>query len=74
MALAELLGDDWTDLSICTEQVPMGFGFVYILNSSFIALLASVDNADVPAVTGALWLFRTAGQVVGVASTSAIMQ
>lgn len=56
------------------EQVPMGFGFVYMLNSSFIALLASVDNTDVPAVTGALWLFRTAGQVVGVASTSAIMQ
>ncbi|ORY92960.1 vacuolar amino acid permease [Leucosporidium creatinivorum] len=54
--------------------VPMGFGFVYILNSSFIALLASVENTDIPAVTGALWLFRTAGQVVGVASTSAIMQ
>ncbi|ORY86742.1 major facilitator superfamily domain-containing protein [Leucosporidium creatinivorum] len=53
---------------------PMGFGFVYMLNSSFIALLAATDNAAVPALTGALWLFRSAGQVVGVASTSAIMQ
>lgn len=52
----------------------MGFGFVYMLNSSFIALLAATDNAAVPALTGALWLFRSAGQVVGVASTSAIMQ
>lgn len=75
----------------------MGFGFVYMLNSSFIALLASVESEScshhlalparaltlglprfvdtaVPAVTGALWLFRTAGQVIGVASASAIMQ
>lgn len=53
---------------------PMGFGFVYMLNSSLIALLAATDNTAVPALTGALWLFRSAGQVVGVASTSAIMQ
>lgn len=27
-----------------------------------------------PAVTGCMWLFRTTGQVVGVAMTSAILQ
>ncbi|BGP19085.1 hypothetical protein JCM10213v2_007172 [Rhodosporidiobolus nylandii] len=53
---------------------PMGFGFNHILNTSFVALMASVPHADVPAVTGVMWLFRTTGQVVGVASTSAILQ
>ncbi|KAI5477489.1 vacuolar amino acid permease [Pseudohyphozyma bogoriensis] len=54
--------------------LPMGFGFGYILNSSFVALMASVPRDQVPQVTGVMWLFRTTGQVVGVASTSAILQ
>ncbi|GAA6050419.1 hypothetical protein JCM3770_004029 [Rhodotorula araucariae] len=55
-------------------QFPMGFGFNHILNTSFVALMASVPHTDMPAVTGCMWLFRTTGQVVGVATTSAILQ
>ncbi|GAA6041495.1 hypothetical protein JCM8097_001905 [Rhodosporidiobolus ruineniae] len=53
---------------------PMGIGFNHILNTSFVALMASVPHTDVPAVTGVMWLFRTTGQVVGVASSGAILQ
>ncbi|GAA5995861.1 uncharacterized protein JCM10292_004793 [Rhodotorula paludigena] len=53
---------------------PMGFGFNHILNTSFVALMAAVPHTDMPAVTGCMWLFRTTGQVVGVAMTSAILQ
>ncbi|GAA5836626.1 hypothetical protein JCM9279_000448 [Rhodotorula babjevae] len=53
---------------------PMGFGFNHILNTSFVALMASVPHSDMPAVTGCMWLFRTTGQLVGVAATSAILQ
>ncbi|BGP42556.1 hypothetical protein JCM10450v2_006660 [Rhodotorula kratochvilovae] len=53
---------------------PMGFGFNHVLNTSFVALMASVPHTDMPAVTGCMWLFRTMGQVVGVATTSAILQ
>ncbi|KAI5477491.1 vacuolar amino acid permease [Pseudohyphozyma bogoriensis] len=52
---------------------PMGFGFGYILNTTFIAIMAAVPQAQVPAVTGVIWLFRTTGQVSGVAITSAIL-
>ncbi|KAI5478849.1 vacuolar amino acid permease [Pseudohyphozyma bogoriensis] len=54
--------------------LPMGYGFGYVLNASFIALMASVDQSQIPAITGVLWLFRTTGQVTGVAITSAILQ
>ncbi|KAK4702438.1 hypothetical protein P7C70_g3786, partial [Phenoliferia sp. Uapishka_3] len=56
------------------SNFPVGLGFSFILNTSFIALMASVPHSDIPAVTGVQWLFRTCGQVFGVASTAAILQ
>ncbi|KAL8276147.1 hypothetical protein RQP46_011441 [Phenoliferia psychrophenolica] len=68
------LGPDSSVASKWLDVFPMGFGFAYMLNTTFVALMASVPHSDIPAVTGVLWLFRTAGQVTGVASTAAILQ
>ncbi|KAK4699772.1 hypothetical protein P7C70_g6482, partial [Phenoliferia sp. Uapishka_3] len=46
----------------------------YMNNTSFVALMASVARADIPAATGLLWLFRTTGQIFGVAASAAILQ
>ncbi|KAK4057508.1 hypothetical protein OIO90_001577 [Microbotryomycetes sp. JL221] len=54
--------------------VPMGFAFIFMLNSTLTALLACTHPSQVATVTGALWLFRTAGQVSGVAVSAAILQ
>jgi hypothetical protein len=88
-----------------------GFGQNHILNTSTVALMASVDHSQMPVVTGVMWLFRSTvrhfpflfpdlhpsvpssppaarsssytceltapylqGQVVGVASSGAILQ
>ncbi|KAM0786790.1 hypothetical protein ACM66B_002224 [Microbotryomycetes sp. NB124-2] len=54
--------------------VPMGFAFIFMLNSTLTALLAATHPSQVATVTGALWLFRTAGQVTGVGVSAAILQ
>lgn len=47
---------------------------MFMLNSSFVALLASIPEAAITAATGSLWLFRSAGQIFGVAATGGIFQ
>ncbi|GAA5825920.1 hypothetical protein JCM11251_000053 [Rhodosporidiobolus azoricus] len=72
--LMSRLTADSSSLAKWMDIFPMGVAFNFILNASFVALMASVPHSDVPAVTGVMWLFRTTGQVVGVASTSAVLQ
>ncbi|GAA6007174.1 hypothetical protein JCM10207_001533 [Rhodosporidiobolus poonsookiae] len=72
--LISSLTTDSATIAKWLDIFPMGFGFNHILNTSFVALMASIPHSDVPATTGVMWLFRTTGQVIGVASTSAILQ
>ncbi|GAA5864308.1 hypothetical protein JCM8547_005781 [Rhodosporidiobolus lusitaniae] len=74
VVLISRLTSDSSNIAKWLDIFPMGIGFNHILNTSFVALMASVPHTDVPAVTGVMWLFRTTGQVLGVASTSAILQ
>ena len=59
---------DW--LSI----VPSGFGTSALLTGSLIALISSVDRAAMATATGITYTFRYSGQVVGVASSAALLQ
>lgn len=54
--------------------LPQGIGQGYVLNSGFVALQANCARAEIPQIVGVQWLFRSTGQVVGVATTSAILQ
>jgi len=59
---------DW--LSI----VPSGFGTSALLTGSLIALISSVDRSAMATATGITYTFRYTGQVVGVASSAALLQ
>ena len=54
--------------------LPQGIGQGYMLNSGFVALQANCARHEIPQIVGVQWLFRSTGQVVGVATTSAILQ
>ncbi|GAA5826575.1 hypothetical protein JCM11251_002435 [Rhodosporidiobolus azoricus] len=54
--------------------LPSGFGFASVVTSTLIALIASVDRADMATATGLTYLFRYVGQVVGVASSASLLQ
>ncbi|GAA5996745.1 uncharacterized protein JCM10292_003177 [Rhodotorula paludigena] len=54
--------------------LPSGFGFGSFITATLIALIASVDRADMATATGLTYLFRYVGQVVGVASSASLLQ
>jgi len=68
----------WTsrtsDFHLWFDITPSGFGHSSLITSTLIALIASVDRADLAVATGISYLFRTTGQVLGVSLSSAIVQ
>lgn len=54
--------------------LPSGFGFASVVTATLIALISSVDRADMATATGLTYLYRYVGQVVGVASSASVLQ
>ncbi|KAF8917008.1 major facilitator superfamily domain-containing protein [Mucidula mucida] len=54
--------------------MPSGFGFSTVLTTTLLALFASVPREQIPVATGMSYLFRTTGQVLGVALSSTLTQ
>ncbi|KAJ6630339.1 MFS general substrate transporter [Mycena sp. CBHHK59/15] len=65
---------DTPELVLYTTLIPSGFGFSTTLTTTLLALIASVPREDIPLATGISYLFRTMGQVLGVALSSALTQ
>lgn len=53
---------------------PHGFGVTGVLTSTLLALINSVPRTQIAVATGMSYLFRTTGQVVGVATSGVILQ
>ncbi|KAJ6539182.1 major facilitator superfamily domain-containing protein [Mycena capillaripes] len=58
----------WLDI------VPQGFGMASFITTTLIAMIAGVIKEDMPVATGITYLFRTTGQVLGVALSSVFCQ
>ncbi|KAH7100557.1 vacuolar amino acid permease [Auriculariales sp. MPI-PUGE-AT-0066] len=58
----------WLDI------VPSGLGASALITSTLIALISSVDRSLIAVATGLSYLFRTTGQVLGVALSGALIQ
>ncbi|THV03269.1 vacuolar amino acid permease [Dendrothele bispora CBS 962.96] len=56
------------------DIVPQGFGMASLITSTLIAMIAGVQKQDMAVATGITYLFRTTGQVLGVALSGAILQ
>ncbi|KAJ7590698.1 MFS general substrate transporter [Mycena floridula] len=54
--------------------IPSGFGFAATLTTTLLALFASVPREQIPVATGLSYLFRTTGQILGVALSSSLSQ
>ncbi|SCV67036.1 BQ2448_5682 [Microbotryum intermedium] len=54
--------------------LPFGFALSFSLSASYAALMAFVPQSQISIVTGALWLFRSCGQIIGVGLSSAVFQ
>ncbi|GAA5864305.1 hypothetical protein JCM8547_005780 [Rhodosporidiobolus lusitaniae] len=74
VVLMSRLTSESSELSKWLDVLPLSIGFAHMRNTSFVALMASVSHADMPLVTGCLWLFRCTGQILGVATTGALLQ
>ncbi|MCO5588142.1 hypothetical protein L7F22_042097 [Adiantum nelumboides] len=53
---------------------PHGFGVTGVLTCTLLALINSVPRTQIAVATGMSYLFRTTGQVVGVATSGVILQ
>jgi len=73
LALARIKTDSWP-ITQWISIVPLGFGNAVVLQSTFIALLASIPHSMLAVGTGFTQLFRGVGQVSGVAVSSAVFQ
>ncbi|KAG8985640.1 hypothetical protein FRB90_004561, partial [Tulasnella sp. 427] len=73
LLLARLKRDSWT-VTQWLSIVPLGFGNAVVLQSTLIALLASIPHSMLAVGTGFTQLFRGIGQVSGVAVSSALFQ
>ncbi|SGY40478.1 BQ5605_C003g02384 [Microbotryum silenes-dioicae] len=56
------------------QILPFGFALSTSITTSLAAIMASVPQSTIPTVTGAIWLFRASGQVIGVGGASAVFQ
>ncbi|EJT99128.1 MFS general substrate transporter [Dacryopinax primogenitus] len=72
--LLALVGRHTWELLTWVVLMPQGFGGSGYNGSTFIAMLSSVRRADIALVTSIAFLFRSCGQVVGMALSSAIQQ
>ncbi|WWC61030.1 uncharacterized protein I303_103608 [Kwoniella dejecticola CBS 10117] len=60
-----------------TAQAPGGFGYAGVLTTSLVALMTHItrrDRSETAVATSMSYLFRTVGQVLGVAISAAIVQ
>lgn len=58
-------------------QSPSGFGYAGVLTSTLVALMTNVQKAgrgEIAVATSMTYMFRTVGQVLGVAIASALLQ
>jgi len=53
---------------------PQGLGMSSVITTTLIAMIASVAKEDLAVATGITYLFRTAGQVLGVSLSGALLQ
>ncbi|KAK7695684.1 hypothetical protein QCA50_000320 [Cerrena zonata] len=53
---------------------PQGLGMSSVITTTLIAMIASVVKEDLAVATGITYLFRTAGQVIGVSLSGALLQ
>ncbi|KAF5369889.1 hypothetical protein D9758_001219 [Tetrapyrgos nigripes] len=58
----------WVDI------IPSGFGMAGLITTTLIAMIGGVVKQDMPVATGITYLFRTTGQVLGVALSGAVLQ
>ncbi|KAK7470835.1 hypothetical protein VKT23_002252 [Stygiomarasmius scandens] len=76
--IASLLVIFWNDntstLHLWVDIVPQGFGMAGLITTTLIAMIAGVLKQDMAVATGITYLFRTTGQVLGVALSGAILQ
>ncbi|SCV67014.1 BQ2448_5660 [Microbotryum intermedium] len=56
------------------QILPFGFALSTSITTSLAAIMASVPQSTIPTVTGAIWLFRASGQIIGVGGASAVFQ
>ncbi|KAH9853757.1 MFS general substrate transporter [Lenzites betulinus] len=56
------------------DVAPQGFGMASVITTTLIAMIASVSREDLAVATGITYLFRTTGQVIGVALSGALLQ
>ncbi|KAK0524252.1 hypothetical protein OC842_005894 [Tilletia horrida] len=62
--------DWWTYVAI----VPSGFGVAAVLTCTLIAAINGVERKDIAVMTGLTYLFRSNGQVLGVAFSGVLLQ
>jgi len=76
--LASILVALWNDktsaFDLWLDIMPQGFSTGIFMNSTVIAMIASVSTADMAVATGILYLFRTTGQVLGVSLSGILLQ
>ncbi|KAG8949464.1 hypothetical protein FRC04_008563 [Tulasnella sp. 424] len=73
LLLARLQKNSWA-ITQWLSIIPLGFGNAVVLQSTLIALLASIPHSMLAVGTGFTQLFRGIGQVSGVAVSSAVFQ
>ncbi|KAG8878330.1 hypothetical protein FRB98_006278 [Tulasnella sp. 332] len=63
-----------SSIHVWGDILPSGLGAASVVTTTLIALIASIDRADIAVATGMSYLFRTTGQVVGVGLSGALLQ
>ncbi|KZO92088.1 MFS general substrate transporter [Calocera viscosa TUFC12733] len=72
--LLALIGRGTWEMFTWVVLMPQGFGGSGYNGSTFIAMLSAVRRADIALVTSIAFMFRSCGQVIGMAVSSAIQQ
>lgn len=65
---------DTTELEFWLTIALAGMGIAAVINSTFVANTASVPREDMATAVGAVYLFRTTGQVIGVSLSGTLFQ
>lgn len=76
--VASLLASCWNESTpswhLWLDLVPSGCGMAGFVTSTLIAMITSVMKEDIAVATGITYVWRTAGQVMGVSLSGALMQ
>ncbi|KZO96788.1 MFS general substrate transporter [Calocera viscosa TUFC12733] len=73
LSLASIGRTTW-EIATWLVLIPLGFGTNGYNGSTFIALLNAVDAKDLAVVTSMAFMFRSCGQVLGMAFSAAVQQ